>query len=297
MRSGLAITAGWAADQLLGEPPTRYHPVAWFGKTMQRLEKTTYRDARTAGAIHTAVGVAIGVGVGRVATKILGRLVATAAAVAICVAGRMLADEASKIIDAVEDGDLDTARQRLPTLVGRETADLTEPEILRAVIESVAENTNDAVIASIFWATIGGAPAVLAHRAINTLDAMIGHRNQRYDNFGWAAARLDDLANYLPARIGALGIALLAPHRAHEIHRAVREDAPKHPSPNGGVIEAAVAAALDIELGGINRYDDRIEDRGTLGGTRIPTTTDAREAIKLTNRLGVLAATIASAKW
>lgn len=294
MRTGLAAAAGWLADQALGEPPARMHPVAWFGKGMKRLEGLTYRDSRTAGVVHLAVGTLGAIGVGRVATRILGRPTAIAAAVGLCVAGRMLADEAGKVLDAVESGDLDTARERLPTLVGRDPHLLSEEEIVRAVIESVAENTVDAVIASIFWALVGGAPGALAHRAVNTLDAMIGHRNARYENFGWAAAKLDDLANYLPARLGALGIALLAPSRATHICRAVTEDAPKHPSPNGGVIEAAVAAAIDVQLGGVNRYGDRIEDRGALGGDRAPTTTDARRAIRLTGRLGGLAAALAT---
>jgi adenosylcobinamide-phosphate synthase len=263
---------------------------------MRRLEELTYRDSRPAGAVHTAIGVIAAIAVGEMATRILGRHAATTATVAVCVAGRMLADEASKVLDAVDACNLDTARERLPTLVGRDPHDLTEEEIVRAVIESVAENTIDAVVASIFWATIGGAPAVLAHRAINTLDAMIGHRNQRYQNFGWAAARLDDIANYLPARLAALGIAVLAPTRARHIRRVVTEDAPKHPSPNGGVIEAAIAAALDVQLGGVNRYGDQIEDRGTLGGSRPPTTTDARRAIRLTNQLGAVAAGLAALK-
>lgn len=261
---------------------------------MGRLEKLTYRDSRTAGAVHTAAGVLVAFAVGRATTRILGRHVATTMAVAVCVAGRMLADEATKIIDAVDAGDLDTARSRLPALVGRDPSDLSQEEIVRAVIESVAENTNDAVLASIFWAAIGGAPAVFAHRAINTLDAMIGHRNQRYQNYGWAAARLDDIANYVPARLGALGVAALNPGRTRDIYRSVTEDAPKHPSPNGGVIEAAVGAALDVRLGGINKYGDRLEDRGTLGGARTPNTSDARNAIRLSIQLGALAAGLAA---
>lgn len=294
MRSGASVTVGWMADRILGEPPTRFHPVVWFGNGMRLLEQKTYRDSRLAGVVHVMVGIGIAVAVGRSATKLMGRHVATGVMVGICVAGKMLADEATKITVAVEFDDLATAREQLPTLVGRDPTVLTESEILRAIIESLAENTNDAVIASMFWASIGGAPAVLVHRAINILDAMIGHHNDRYENFGWAAARLDDIANYLPARVAAFGLAILCPDRARAIFRAVTRDAHRHPSPNGGVIEAAMAAALDVQLGGVNVYDDRLENRGTLGGFRTPKAADARRAIVLTNRLGALAAVTAA---
>jgi adenosylcobinamide-phosphate synthase len=159
----------------------------------------------------------------------------------------------------------------------------------------VAENTVDAVVAPVVWAALGGAPAVLAHRAVNTLDAMVGHRTERYDRFGWASARADDLANWLPARVAAAGVAVLVPSRRREIRRAIREDAPRHPSPNGGVIEAAAAGALGVQLGGRNRYGDRVEDRGLLGRGGPPTAADARRAIALMRRLGGLVAAVAAA--
>jgi len=288
--TGLAAAAGWAFDRIAGEPPTVAHPVAWFGRAMRRLERVTYRDSRAAGATHVAVGVGVAVGAGRVAERLLGRWLSTALTTGVCVAGRMLAREATAVVDAVDAGDLDAARARLPTLVGRDTTDLDGDEILRAVVESVAENAVDAVVASIVWAGVFGAPGVLAHRAVNTLDAMVGHRNERYRRFGWAAARLDDAANYLPARLAAVEVALLVPSRWSVIRRAVREDAPRHPSPNGGVIEAAVAAALGVSVGGRNRYGGVDEDRGTLGQGPGPSVADARRAIALTNRLGFLAA-------
>lgn len=294
MRSGPAVFMGWLADRLFGEPPTQVHPVAWYGRIMGAVEKVTYRDTRTAGVIHAGAGVSLALVTGAIANRTLGRRAATALAVYVCVAGRMLAEEARGVIDAIDAGDLDAARQRLPALVGRDPIDLDEGEVTRAVIESLAENTVDAVIASLFWASIGGAPAVLAHRAINTLDAMVGHRNERYLRYGWASARLDDLANYVPARLGAICVAILAPARAREILASVIRDAPHHPSPNGGVIEAAVGAALDVRLGGINRYGDRLEDRGTVGGSLPPEPRDARRAIALTNRVSGLTAALAS---
>ena len=224
----------------------------------------------------------------------LGRAVAVTAATTVSVAGRMLAVEATAVLDAVEAGDLATARHRAASLVGRSRDDLDGDGIVRAVVESLAENTVDAVVAPLFWAALGGAPAVLAHRAVNTLDAMIGHRDDRYRSFGWAAARLDDAANYVPARLAAGTVALLVPARARAIATTVRRDAPAHPSPNAGVIEAAVAAALGVRLGGTNRYGDRVEDRGTLGEGPPPTVADGRRAVTLTTTVGGVFAVLAT---
>ena len=178
------------------------------------------------------------------------------------------------------------------SLVGRSTADLGEAEISRAVIESLAENTVDAVIASLVWASIGGAPAVLAHRAVNTLDAMVGHHSPRYEQFGWASARLDDVVNWVPARMAAIAVAASYPAKARTILRIVRCDAGQHPSPNGGVIEAAYAAALDVQLGGTNRYGDAVEDRGVLGDGRVVEVADISRAVKLSQRIGLVCALI-----
>lgn len=293
--TGVAAAAGWAADRVAGEPPAGVHPVAGFGHGMRLLERMTYRDSRVAGAVHLAVGVGAAIGAGRLMERVLGRRVAATLATGVCVAGRMLADEATTVLDSVAGGDIDGARARLPTLVGRDADALGADEIVRAVVESVAENTVDAVVASIVWGAALGAPGVLAHRAVNTLDAMVGHRNDRYRRFGWAAARVDDLANYVPARIAALEVAVLVPARRSAIVRAVRHDAPHHPSPNGGVAEAAVAAALGVSLGGHNRYHGVDEDRGTLGTGLTPTVADARRAIQLTNRVGLVAAATAAA--
>jgi adenosylcobinamide-phosphate synthase len=288
------IGAGWLADRVLGEPPAAVHPVALFGTAMGRIERLTYRPTRSAGAAHVAVGVGGALAAAALARALLGSGPATAAATAASVAGRMLGAEAGAVLAAVEAGDLAAARCRVPSLVGRDPEGLAADDLVRAVIESLAENTVDAVVAPLFWAAVAGAPGVLGHRAVNTLDAMIGHRDQRYERFGWAAARLDDAANYVPARLAAAGIALLAPARAAAILAAVRRDAPAHPSPNGGVIEAAVAAALGVQLGGANRYGDRVEHRGVLGRGRPPTVSDGRRAIRLTAGLGALAAAAAA---
>jgi len=295
MARGVAIAAGWAIDQIVGEPPVAVHPVAVFGRLMTAIERRTYRPTRRAGACHAALGLAIGAGTGFVMRHLIGSHAATTAAVAVSVAGRMLASEATTVLELIEDGDIGGARQRARGLVGRSTDDLDSGEVTRAVIESVAENTVDAVVAPLCWAAVAGAPGVLAHRAINTLDAMVGHRSERYERFGWTAARLDDIANYVPARVAASAVAVRVPARAVSVWRTVKRDAGVHPSPNGGVIEAAVAAALGIRLGGTNRYGDRIEERGVLGDGPLPTVADGHRAVRLTTAVGSLVAAVIAA--
>jgi adenosylcobinamide-phosphate synthase len=277
----LAAAGGAALDQLLGEPPTRWHPVARYGTTMQHLETRLYANRRIDGVIFTAAGTGIGIIVGLALRRALGPRLATVVATGACAAGKMLDEEAAAIARLLGDGDLADARRRVRSLVGRSTADLDENEISRAVIESVAENCVDAVTSSLFWASIGGAPTVLAHRAINTLDAMVGHHDEHYERFGWASARSDDCVNYIPARLTAFAVALVRPKRARSVWTIVRRDASRHPSPNGGVVEAAFAAALDVRLGGVNRYDDDVEDRGVLGEGAPPTPDMITSAIRL----------------
>ena len=216
-------------DQIAGEPPTAVHPVAWFGSVMQRVERVTYRDHRAAGVVHLAVGVSVAAATGIALERLVGRTTATAIAASVAIAGRMLTSEAAAVIDAVERDDLLAARARVTALVGRDTTGLPASELVRATIESVAENTVDAVTAPIFWAAVAGPTGVLVHRAVNTLDAMVGHRNARYERFGWASARLDDVLNWIPARLGALTVIALRPRRCKEIRRAVRRGRTRSP--------------------------------------------------------------------
>jgi adenosylcobinamide-phosphate synthase len=232
---------------------------------MTKAHRRLYRDRRSNGVAFTALGVSLGIGTGMALRRVVGPTAATVVATSICVAGNMLDAEARTIAAFLSADDLSAARSRLRSLAGRTATNLEEHEICRAIVESLAENGVDAVAASVFWAAIGGAPAVFAHRAINTLDAMVGHHTDRYEHFGWASARLDDVVNFLPARLLAAGVAVVSPAKAKEVWRIVRRDAGAHPSPNGGIIEAAFAAALDVKLGGTNVYGDTIEDRGTLG--------------------------------
>ena len=221
----------------------------------------------------------------------------TASAVALTAAGRELRSVAMGIADLLEAGDIDAARAELPRLVGRDPSELDESGVAAAVIESVAENSVDAVVAPVFWAIVAGAPGAMAYRAVNTMDAMVGRRDERYRNFGWAAARLDDIANYVPARLLAALVTALRPRQARAIWTATRRDAPAHPSPNAGVAEAAVAAALGRELGGPLRYGTRQENRPRLGQGPRPTTDDIRPAVHLASQAELLMVALALAAW
>ena len=286
MAAGLGL--GWVADQLLGDP-RRGHPVAGFGKVAASLEVAWYADGRARGVLHEAVlvGAALGVGVGvqrTVRERPVLRVLATAAATWAVLGGRSLARESEAIADRLAAGDLPGARLRVANLVSRDPETLDAEGVARATLESVAENTSDAVVAPLLWGAVAGIPGLLAYRAINTMDAMVGYRNQRYRRFGWAAARVDDVANWVPARVAGGLAAFAAPlvgGSRQDAVRAVREQSGRHPSPNGGVVEAAFAGALGITLGGRNTYGGVEEDRGELGFGPAPTPADLLRANRL----------------
>ncbi len=269
-----AAAAGIVADRLMGEPPAAVHPVVAFGRVMRAVERIAYRDTRAAGVLHAAAGA----GLGLVAGGVVG---STALATWLAVAGRALGEAATAVGAALDAGNLPRARSLLPALVGRDPTDLDEKELARAVVESVAENTVDAVVAPALWAAALGAPGALGYRAVNTLDAMVGHRSARYERYGWASARLDDLAGWIPARVTAGLVAVVRPASAPAVWTAVRTQAPAHPSPNAGVAEAAFAAALGLRLGGENRYGARVELRPPLGTGRPAEAGDIARAVAL----------------
>jgi adenosylcobinamide-phosphate synthase len=278
------LVLGYAADSLLGDP-ARWHPVAALGRAAAALERVTYADRRAPGVVHVTLLVG--------AAAALGAWVPTALATWVVLGGRSLDREADAVEAFLVAGDLPAARERLTHLVGRDTSKLDEGEIARAVIESLAENTSDAVVAPLVWGAVAGVPGLLAYRAANTLDAMIGHHNARYERFGWAAARLDDLLNLPGSRLtAALAVALGDDSRA--AWRTWRRDAPGHPSPNAGPVEAAFAGALGIRLGGVNVYGDRVESRCILGDGRPPDLHDITRARRLARSvgLGALAAVV-----
>ncbi|MDQ6726803.1 MAG: cobalamin biosynthesis protein [Actinomycetota bacterium] len=283
MNRALAASAGILADRLLGEPPSPVHPVAAFGTVMRAVERAVYGDARAPGLAHAAIGAGLGV----VAGSLVG---STAAATWVAVAGRGLGEAAEGVGAALARGELGQARSLLPGLVGRDPAGLDEKEVARAVVESVAENTVDAIVAPALWGALLGARGALGYRAVNTLDAMVGHRSARHRNYGWACARLDDVAGWVPARATAALVAAVRPRWAPAVWEAVRTQAPAHPSPNAGVAEAAFAAALGVRLGGKNTYCEsgasgaggaRTEVRPPLGTGRTVEPADIAAAVAL----------------
>lgn len=295
------LVLGYALDAALADP-RRHHPVAGFGSLASRLERHTYADRRAAGVLHVAVLAGSAAAAGWLAERAVAerpvvRAVLTAAATWAALGGTSLVREADAIESRLAAGDLPAARRRITALVSRDPAGMDEAALVRACVESVAENTSDAVTGPLVWGAGAGVPGLLLYRSVNTLDAMIGYRNARYGRFGWAAARCDDLLNLVPARLTAalaIGLAPLVGGSPGAAARAVRRDAAAHPSPNGGVVEAAFAGVLGIRLGGVNVYDGRSEDRGTLGDGPPPVPRDIARATRLSRLTGAAAAVAAT---
>ncbi|EKA60078.1 cobalamin biosynthesis protein CobD [Janibacter hoylei PVAS-1] len=203
--------------------------------------------------------------------------------------GTSLGREGRAVHDLLAADDLTGARTRVRHLVGRVTDDLEADEVARAAVESIAENTSDAVVGTLVWGAALGPLGIVLHRAANTLDAMHGHRTSRYARFGWAAARLDDLLGWVPARATVLATAAAVPLRAVEVLRTAARDGRAHPSPNAGPVEAGFAAALGIRLGGRTVYASGAEDRVVMGSGPAPTVPDLPRAITLARRVGTVA--------
>ncbi len=285
----VGVLAGYLADLVLADPRAG-HPVAGFGAAAAATERLTYRDTRIGGAVH--VGVLVGA-VGLLGGALhrharrrgpLWSVTATAAATWIALGGTSLARTGLAMGDLLSRDDVEGARRLLPSLCGRDPARLDAAGLTRAAVESVAENTSDAHVAPLLWATVGGVPMLLGYRAVNTLDAMVGHRSPRYARFGWAAARLDDAANYAAARLTAALVVACAPivdGSPSGAVRAWRRDAARHPSPNAGVVEAAFAGALGVRLGGPTAYQYELQIRPTLGDGVPPVVADLRRAVQL----------------
>lgn len=288
-----AYAAGFTADLLVGDP-ARLHPVAGFGTVAQRLEAALYAPTRRRGVLFVALLVGTAAAFGEALRRLASRAgvpgAATAALLWTALGGRSLRREAERVASALDASAPESARAALPALVGRDTTGLDEPELCRAVVESVAENTADAVVGPLVWGAVCGPAGIAAHRAANTLDAMVGHRSDRYASFGWAAARLDDLMGWPAARAGALLAAAAAPTVGGSTTYAwqtLRRDGAAHPSPNAGRMEAAFAGALGVRLGGPLRYGARVETRPMLGSGARPSTGDIRRANRLSLVVGV----------
>jgi adenosylcobinamide-phosphate synthase len=295
------LVAGYVLDAVLGDP-RRFHPVAGFGAAAGKLERKLYAPNRKAGVLFAAIAVGAPAAAGVVAARAtrnrpLARAALTAAATWTVLGGRTLRRESRIMAGHLENHALDQARGRLNHLCGRNPEGLDEPELARATVESVAENTSDAVVAPLVWGGVAGLPGLVAYRAANTLDAMVGHRNKRYIRFGTAAARLDDLLNLVPSRLTGLLTIATSPvvgGNAKETLRVWRRDRNDHPSPNAGQCESAMAGALGVRLGGRNVYFGRSETRPLLGDGPRPKAADLRRAARLSAAVGGLALGIAA---
>ncbi|MEP7161282.1 MAG: cobalamin biosynthesis protein [Dermatophilaceae bacterium] len=298
----VGLCLGFIADRLFGDP-RRGHPVAAFGRGASRLELLMYDDCRAAGTAYALLLVG-GSTLAAVTLEMTlrdrprARTLAIACVTWAVLGGRSLERAAAHVARPLERDDLDGARSGLPSLVSRDPAGLDAPAVARATVESVAENTSDAVTAPLLWGAVAGLPGLVGYRAANTLDAMVGYRSVRFARFGWAAARLDDVLNLVPARLAALLALVCAPvvgGSARAGWRAMRRDAPAHPSPNGGVVEAAFAGVLGVSLGGINSYGGRREDRGRLGEGTAPRAADIDRATRLARHVSVGSLVVACA--
>ena len=296
------LIGGAIADAITGDP-ARGHPVALFGQLMTAVERRVYADRTSHGIAYAAGGVLLGAGPLLVAARLTraspaGRAAVTAATAWAVIASRSLSAAARRIGSALEAGDLARARAALPSLCGRDPQDLDSAGITRAVVESVAENTSDAIVAPLVWGALAGPAGLSGYRAVNTMDAMAGHHSPRYERFGKASARLDDVANWVPARVTALLAAVCSPAvggRPGPTWRAARDYGPSHPSPNAGWCEAAFAGALGIRLGGVLSYSGRTEHRPEMGTGGPPRAGDIGRAICLSRAVTASATALAAA--
>jgi adenosylcobinamide-phosphate synthase len=296
------LIAGAITDAVAGDP-ARGHPVALFGQLMTAVEQRIYADRTSHGIAYAAAGVLLGAGPVLLAARLtraspVGRSAVTAATTWAVIASRSLGAAARQIGAALEAGDLAQARSALPSLCGRDPQDLDGPGITRAVVESVAENTSDAIVAPLIWGALAGPAGLSGYRAVNTMDAMAGHHSARYERFGKAAARLDDVANWVPARLTALLAAACSPTvggQPGSTWQTARDYGPSHPSPNAGWCEAAFAGALGIRLGGVLSYSGRTEHRPEMGTGRLPEAADIGRAIGLSRAVTASATALAAA--
>ncbi len=264
------VIIGWLLDRFFGDPANLPHPIVWFGKAIAALEKrfNCGTGRRVKGALVAIALVALVFGASWMLIHYAFRfsyglgLALSIIGVFFCLAGKTLSDEVRMVFEAVDES-LEKGRTQVGRIVGRDTSELSAQEIRTAALETLAENLSDGVVAPLFWCALLGVPGMLAYKMVNTLDSMIGYRNGRYREFGCFAARLDDVANWIPARITALLMALVAPKRDSqgrksrsfgELLRFIRKYGSQHLSPNSGYPEAALAGILDCRFGGPHNY-------------------------------------------
>lgn len=286
-RDTAIVLAAVVLDLVLGDPRVLPHPVVAIGRLISFLEKVLRRlvpNPRLAGVILLVATVGFTYAVSALLLY-AANAVSPQAGLAVAIylgwvtlAARSLHAESAKVAKALASEDLDAARLALSYIVGRETAELDESEILRGAVETVAENTGDGVVAPLFYLLLGGPALAMAYKAVNTLDSMVGYKNERYLDFGWASARFDDLANLIPARLSALLMVAAAPIcglNGARAWRIMRRDCRKHSSPNSGYPESAAAGALGVRLGGGNRYFGKLVEKPTIGDPALPLSLDA----------------------
>jgi adenosylcobinamide-phosphate synthase len=293
--------AAWVLDRILGDPVRWVHPVQVMGWLISRWRDWSFRHLKDAPFLLRLSGVLLTLLVTLGSAAVAWAVIRGAGLIdplfgwgtevvilASGLAGRSLHDAAWAVLKPLEAGNLSQARETLATYVGRDTETLDSSEVLRAVVETVAENTTDGVLAPLFWAVIGGAPLVMAFKAASTLDSMIGYRQGLYEPFGWAGARLDDVLNWVPARLMALSVGVLS-KQLGTVLRIVQRDAAQDPSPNAGVSIAAFAAALGVRLGGENSYRGEKKIKPFLGDALHPLTQEtAEQTLRLLDRLQIL---------
>ncbi|MCK4994306.1 MAG: cobalamin biosynthesis protein CobD [Candidatus Omnitrophica bacterium] len=263
------ILIAYVLDLLFGDPRWLAHPVKAIGWLITKIEmplRNIVKNERIAGVIFTAFIVIVSWIVVFFAVQAAGHLHLFAGllvSVFFVYSGISVKDlkvESLAVYDALQNEDIISARKKLSMIVARDTKDLDKTQIIRATVETIAESIVDGIISPLFYAFIGGAPLVIAYKAVNTMDSMVGYKNKNFINFGWASAKLDDLVNFIPARISAILLpiaALLSGKNARNAWKFILRDGNKHPSPNSGIPEAGVAGALGVQLGGINYYQGK----------------------------------------
>jgi adenosylcobinamide-phosphate synthase len=293
---GGQVAAALGLDAVLGEPPETIHPTVLMGLVISAFEKRALRienpRSRRLAGIVLALSVPSLVFVST--RKILsfvprkpGWMIGTAL-IFTTLSMRGLGEAAGDVEMGLREGRLESARTRAGHLVGRDTDDLSESEVCRAAVESVAENTSDGVVGPMFYGALFGAPGALAYKAVNTLDSMVGYRHPPYEDLGWASARLDDLANLAPSRLTMLCAAAVSGRPFSALLIALRYG-PRTASPNAGMAESAFAGALGVKLGGANTYSGVLREGPRLGDGRLPVPEDIRRAVRLMRRCCVLA--------
>lgn len=263
MEIGLVIALAFVLDFILGDPSWFPHPVRGIGHLLSFFEgffRKRIKNERNAGVATALASLFTGLGLVLILlflSHLAGKtwsIICSVIIIYFSIAPKDLSDHAIRVKKALGSGDIELARKRVSFMVGRDTDLMSEPDIIRATVESVAENTVDGVLSPLFWAFLLGPAGAFGYRIINTLDSMFGHKNEKYLKFGWFSARLDDVANYIPARIGLICFAISAKICGLNWKKALFigiRDGQKHPSPNSGISEAAMAGALGIQLGGM----------------------------------------------